>query len=131
MGGVVPDYRGMFLRGHGSQVSTHYGHVVHQSGALGNIQGDSIRNITGDIVGDPMGGDGSNGYSEFFGDDTAVGYGAFYVGNWRHQQGIVNTGPGSYSRPHSFHFSASNVAPTDVENRPVNKSVRYLIRSRP
>ena len=39
--------RGLFLRGYGAQTSSHYGSVVHQSGELGMIQGDAIRNITG------------------------------------------------------------------------------------
>ena len=39
IGTTVPDYRGIFLRGHGSQTSTHYGTVVHPSVSLGGLQG--------------------------------------------------------------------------------------------
>ncbi len=47
VGGTVPDFRGLFLRGHGAQASNHYGIVTHQSAGLGQLQGDAIRNITG------------------------------------------------------------------------------------
>ena len=39
VGSRMPDYRGIFLRGHGSQTSTHYGTVVHSSVSLGGLQG--------------------------------------------------------------------------------------------
>ena len=41
VGSQVPDYRGIFLRGHGSQRSTHYGSVTHASTGLGELQGRS------------------------------------------------------------------------------------------
>lgn len=44
---TVPNYTGAFLRSWGYRTSTHYGTVTHSSGALGDLQGDSIRNITG------------------------------------------------------------------------------------
>jgi len=47
--GRVPDLRGMFLRGHGSQASVHWGTVTHQSEALGQIQGDATRRIQGSL----------------------------------------------------------------------------------
>ena len=46
VGSRVPDYRGIFLRGLGSQTSTHYGTVTHSSVALGQLQGDGIREIS-------------------------------------------------------------------------------------
>ena len=46
VGSRMPDYRGIFLRGHGSQTSTHYGTVVHSSVSLGGLQGDGIREIS-------------------------------------------------------------------------------------
>ena len=48
-GETVPDYQGMFLRGHGSKTVSHgtYGTALHSSGNLGEVQGDAIRNITG------------------------------------------------------------------------------------
>ena len=45
VGSCVPDYRGIFLRGYGSQVSSHYGTVTHASAGLGVLQGDAIREI--------------------------------------------------------------------------------------
>ena len=51
VGSTVPDYRGIFLRGQGSQTSTHYGTVTHSSAALGQLQGDGIRTIWGTFVG--------------------------------------------------------------------------------
>ena len=50
VGSTVPDYRGLFLRGQGSQSSYHYGTVTHSSAGLGQLQGDAIREIWGDIL---------------------------------------------------------------------------------
>ena len=47
VGGHTPDLRGLFLRGHGSHTSTHYGTVTHKSAELGQVQGDAIREIWG------------------------------------------------------------------------------------
>lgn len=47
VGSRVPDYRGIFLYGHGSQTSTHYGTVTHSNTGLGQLQGDAIRPIRG------------------------------------------------------------------------------------
>lgn len=56
MGGNVPDYRGLFLRGRGSQVyaqdnGTTVGvtETLHASGQLGQVQGDATRGIEGSI----------------------------------------------------------------------------------
>ena len=53
LGGQVPDLRGMFLRGYGSQAhAQNNGSTVgittttHSSGALGQVQGDALRPIT-------------------------------------------------------------------------------------
>ena len=50
IGNKTPDYRGMFLRGYGSQTATVYAGLAngnmtfnYQSGNLGEIQGDAIR----------------------------------------------------------------------------------------
>ena len=50
IGANVPDYRGLFLRSYGSQNSYHYGTVTHSSAGLGQLQGDAIREIWGDIL---------------------------------------------------------------------------------
>lgn len=49
----VPDLRGKFIRGNGSTTfdSGGYGNRTHSSAALGITQGDTIRNITGNLNG--------------------------------------------------------------------------------
>lgn len=119
VGAKVPDFRGLFLRGHGAQTSSHYGMVTHQSGALGQLQGDATRNIIGH-VGDVM----TSGSAEV-GNYT----GAFYVTH--HTPNSIGYG-GIYSREHiSSAFDASRVVPTAEEIRPVNRAVRYLMRALP
>lgn len=49
VGYYIPNYAGVFLRGYGGQTSYHYGAVGHWSVESGELQGDTIRNITGDI----------------------------------------------------------------------------------
>ena len=109
----MPDLRGLFLRGYGAQTSSHYGSVVHQSGELGMVQGDAIRNITGSS------GDSPNS-------------GAYYYGALAGGAGGARKFAGEGLRGRSaINFDASRVVPTAEENRPVNTSVRYLIRARP
>ena len=120
VGGQVPDLRGLFLRGYGSQAhAQNNGSTVgitsttHSSGALGQVQGDAIRNITGE-------------------------FGAKARGMWRAETSGVfatsGTGGGSHDSDgwgtEYFQFDASRVVPTAEENRPVNTAVRFLIRAR-
>ena len=112
---TVPDYRGVFLRAYGSRTSSHYGTVTHQSGSLGELQGDAIRNITGKY----------SGY-EFGNSDGAK----------RQEGALYDTGERWYSgnRNHSDHaitlgLDASRVVPTATENRPINIAVKYLIKA--
>ena len=109
VGARVPDYRGLFLRGHGSQASSHYGVVTHQSGGLGQLQGDAIRNITGDIGWTKNGGNGAIEYVS------------------SQPEFDLRNGSGWYLA----RLNASRVVPTANENRPINKAVRYLIRALP
>jgi hypothetical protein len=113
VGSVIPDYRGVFLRGHGSVTSGHYGTVVHQSGGLGELQGDTIRNIEGRI--------GDVSYER-----AISSTGAF----WRepYNSGGASKEDGWYS--YVTHLDASLAVPTSAENRPVNRAVTYLIRAR-
>lgn len=111
VGSRVPDYRGIFLRGHGSQTSTHYGTVTHSSAGLGQLQGDAIREIWGDI---PTGAvEEDVPYSGAFG-RAQLGMGA----------------DGREGEDYGIYFRASWVTPVAQEIRPVNRSVRYLIRTR-
>lgn len=112
----VPDYRGLFLRGQGSQYSNHFGVILHQSAHLGELQGDTIRNITGQ--------NGSYGSGTFQRQEISSGvYTNSYAGTHYGSSGT------SSSRNLIYDFNAANVVPTSNENRPVNKAVRYLIRA--
>ena len=115
VGTKVPDYRGIFLRGHGSQTSTHYGNVTHSSAALGQLQGDGIREIWGSVSGTSNRGVFGSAYS-----------GAFSVSGSAH-------GPsrdGDWSQGNTLTFQASQTTPVVGEIRPVNRATRYLIRAK-
>lgn len=114
VGSTVPDYRGIFLRGQGSQTSTHYGTVTHSSAALGQLQGDGIRTIWGTFVGGDWSGHDNQGGSS----------GAFWpAGNAGVQEGD------DYNQIR-YSFDVSRVTPVVGEVRPVNRAVRYLIRAK-
>ena len=114
LGSRVPDYRGIFLRGHGSQTSTHYGTVNHTSASLGELQGDAIRNISGTFGGHLIGWRGGWGNGPF--------------NSWN--SGDRASGSGEWGSGTSWGFDASRVVPVADENRPVNRSVIYLIRAK-
>jgi hypothetical protein len=117
VGATVPDYRGLFLRGHGSQIySQNNGSTVgvtatvHSSAGLGIVQGDAIRKIEGGIGAES----GVNGLSDVFSGRRA------YVNQtfepiWHYQA----------------YFDSSRVTSTANEFRPANISVRYLMRALP
>ena len=105
---TVPDYRGVFLRGYGSRTSTHYGTVTHQSGALGELQGDAIRNITGNVATSMSYADGK----------------LFIMGSVLRTFNRDGGGP-----VNATSFDTSRVVPTANENRPLNVAVRYLIKA--
>ena len=120
IGWNIPNYQGVFLRGYGGQTSYHYGAVGHWSAGLGELQGDTIRNITGDIESVLNRGgyhSGSGVYSGFvsgvdylFTTELGGGEGSEFIGR--------------------VHFDASRVAPVAQEIRPVNRAVRYLIKAK-
>ena len=114
--GRVPDLRGMFLRGHGSQVfnSGGYGNVIHTSGQLGQTQGDASRRIQGYVARVWIQG---GGYED----------GGAITHSWVDEH-FYGHGPGGVGRT-AIRFDSSRVVPTAPENRPVNVAVRYLIRA--
>ena len=117
MGSREPDYRGIFLRGHGSQTSTHYGTVTHTSAGMGQLQGDAIREIWGSFP--EMIAPGS----------SPITHGVLYYGSpWAYGAHIQQGTAGWMKR--SADFLASRVIPVAQEIRPVNRAVRYLIRAR-
>ena len=63
IGWNVPNYQGVFLRGYGGQTSYHYGAVGHWSAGLGELQGDGIREIWGELSYLPRSRDGEVGQS--------------------------------------------------------------------
>lgn len=116
---TVPDYRGVFLRGFGSVTSTDsYGSVIHESGTLGKLQGDAIRNIVGEFIID----DCVTGLNNSFA-PTGV-----YVVSKTYPYDASSTmssgWPGGILR-----FDASRVVPTANENRPINRAVKYMIKA--
>lgn len=119
----VPDYRGLFLRGHGSQ--THIQNngsligntqTVHTSGQLGQIQGDAIRNIYGEV---------QNGGFEERPDLFSRVTGCCYM-TQAYNYGAAG---GSHNNDHGFGLNASRIVPTANENRPANTAVRFIIRA--
>lgn len=117
---TVPDYRGMFLRGlgsqnysqnNGSEVGTTF--TTYASGSLGVIQGDAIRNIKGTI------GEVLHGYTGDMSDGAF--YGSAYFYGRTYPEGKYNS---AFTK-----IDVSRVVPTANEIRPVNIAVRYFIRA--
>lgn len=108
---TIPDYRGLFLRGQGSQTVDG---TVHTSPAVGTKQGDAIRNIYGDFSTLDAGG-------------IEYPTGAFQHAKDKSQVNCNYRFP-TYN-DYLVSFSASYVVPTADENRPVNATVRFLIKA--
>ena len=116
IGWNIPNYQGVFLRGYGGQTSYHYGAVGHWSAGLGELQGDGIREIWGELSYLPRSRDGEVGQS---------GSLAFWNegrNQWMNDAGKAPSG--------AMNFYASRSTPVVGEVRPVNRAVRYLIRAR-
>ena len=98
----TPDYRGVFLRGLGGN-----------SASLGELQGDAIRNITGNFNATDNNSWNINANGVFYGQTIGAG-----------DQGSE---AGEYKK---YYFDTSRVVPTAEENRPINKAVRYFIKAK-
>ena len=120
VGGNVPNYQGVFLRGHGSQTSTHYGTVTHASADLGELQGDSIREIWG------VNEWAMSSWSHF---PATTQNGAYYFVRRNRLNTEIRDG-GGHDFDFSAYFNASRVTPTSSEIRPINKAVIFLIRAK-
>lgn len=117
VGGQVPDLRGLFLRGYGAQShaqnnGTTIGitETLHQSGNLGQIQGDASRKIAG---------------------NWKVSYSTYPDGKLYSSVREGYRGGGGSSAGSRTYLDTSRITPTGNENRPVNMAVRYLVRARP
>ena len=107
VGWNVPNYQGVFLRGYGGQTSYHYGAVGHWSAGLGELQGDGIREIWGELSYLPRSRDGEVGQS---------GSLAFWNegrNQWMNDAGKAPSG--------AMNFYASRSTPVVGEVRPVNR----------
>lgn len=125
MGSSVPDYRGVFLRGYGSAISYHFGTTVHSSSNLGELQGDSIRNITGKIDASDSPAD-RQAFGEINTGKTITGaFQGIYSNTYSTEESS-----GIFSHMTGFSFDSSRVVPTSNEIRPVNKAVYYLIKAK-
>ena len=98
----TPDYRGIFLRGLGGN-----------SASLGELQGDAIRNITGNFNATDNNSWNINANGVFYGQTIGAGDRGGEAGEYK-----------------KYYFDASRVVPTANENRPINKAVRYFIKAK-
>ena len=108
----VPDLRGKFIRGNGSTTINHgsYGNTTHTSAAIGITQGDTIRNIVGNLGGARD----DNSTLPISGPFAAIDP----AGNFGGGVGTLK----------DINFNASRVVPTANENRPINMSMNYIIK---
>ncbi|MHA3355557.1 phage tail-collar fiber domain-containing protein [Yersinia enterocolitica] len=107
--GVLPDLRGVFIRGWDN------GRNLDGGRTLLSFQGDAIRNITGYYVQRLAGNSYWNGCG-----------GAFYQeGNAFGHHAVNDGGNGATTK----RFDASRVVPTANENRPVNMAFNYIVRA--
>jgi hypothetical protein len=95
---LLPDYRGLFLRGSGSQTFSDYGFSgTHNGGNIGDKHGDAIRQISGNHGGHDANTVATSGaFSNTYGANAGGGTGSGWVAD----------------------FYASRVVPVDAVNHP-------------
>ncbi|MGT3185565.1 tail fiber protein, partial [Yersinia enterocolitica] len=107
--GVLPDLRGLFIRGWDN------GRNLDGGRTLLSFQGDAIRNITGFYIQNLAGNSYWNGCGgAFYQEGNAFGY------------HVINDGGNGAT---TKRFDASRVVPTANENRPVNMAFNYIVRA--
>lgn len=114
--GRTPNYSGVFLRGHGTQVSHHFGDTQHTSDGLGVLQGDTFRSGA------------ASGEVECFCAGSIVRKSGVFsksytISRSRDQCGWSNSPNGVIK------FDMSGSVPVSNEIRPVNIAVQYWIRA--
>lgn len=117
-GGVLPDFRGEFLRG------LDEGRGIDSSRTLLSAQGDAIRNITGQIA--PNDGSTSNvwvGVSPSYS-------GALVPASNSATVRVISSLTTASGKLGGINFDASRQVPTATENRPRNVAVCYIVRAR-
>jgi len=129
-GNNVPNFQGMFLRGYGSQSHTKNNGstigdtaTIHASGALGVIQGDAVRNVTGGV-----------NYLHNVLDDFVNSYnthanGIFAASGITRSNASITSGS-SFDYFFNLSFNLSRSTPTSNEIRPVNIAVKYIAKVR-
>lgn len=122
-GANLPDYRGVFLRGYGTITHTQNNGsrigntaTTHSSGTIGAVQGDSIRELSGQVS-------GATNYTGMFWNETGV-FAGFNNTNYYVEVNQL----GGFIYHTAFSFAASRVTPVSNEIRPINKAVRYIIK---
>ena len=119
-GARVPDFQGIFLRGHGAQdfaqengTTVGITSTLHQSGALGQVQGDAMRNMSGEA-------------GRVFDLPSGLGPNGVFSSNYSGVYGVTSGGA-----IYTATFDSSRVVPVASENRPANMAVRWMAKALP
>jgi hypothetical protein len=121
---TLPDCRGLFIRGTGSQTLTPSGYAAttYAGASIGGKQTDAMRNITGEFHLKDIAGNNSSALGV---SNTSDAVGAFCFKNpSRHE--LYAAGSNNHDG-YDLAFDASLVVPTAVENRPANVSFDICI----